>query len=204
MQHKELTKQSLKRKKKMYLISIYFDETTDHKIRSYMKQIAKHTDNTAMLEGNVPPHITISAFRCNSEVLARACFERITRKVFAGELQWVSVGAFLPQVLYLSPVLNEYLQKISETIYKEVTQEEEIFLSGNYRPYAWMPHATLAKQLTKEQMKNAFEVMQNQFGPFRSKVIKIGLAKTNPYTDLEIFELKEKRSIEKIDSTLQE
>ena len=34
----------------MYLISIYFDEKTESKIRSYMKQIARHTENAHMLD----------------------------------------------------------------------------------------------------------------------------------------------------------
>lgn len=174
----------------MYLISVYFDETTDNKIRSCMKQIAKRTGNDAMLDGNVPPHITISAFRTSSEELAKKIFERVSGKARVGELQWVSVGVFFPQVIYLAPVLNEYIQQLSEITYKEVTQTKNVEPCGNYQPYAWMPHATLAKKLTKEQMKIAFEVMQSQFGPFESKCVKLGLAKTNPYKDLAIFELK--------------
>lgn len=173
----------------MYLISIYFDENTDQKIRNYMKQIAKYTGNTEMLDGNVPPHVTISAFRTDSEQYAKEIFERAAGQICGGELQWVSVGMFLPQVIYLAPVLNAYIQELAEIIYREVSRDN-VTLSGHYRPFAWMPHATLAKKLTKEEMKIAFEVMQNQFGPFESRVVKIGLAKTNPYTDLAIFKLK--------------
>ena len=174
----------------MYLISLYFDQMTDNKLRSYMKQIAKRTENTVMLDDNIPPHVTVSAFQTESEGLAIEIFERATRNLAAGNLQWVSVGTFLPQVIYVAPVLNEFLQGLSETIYKEMIGTENVVLRGNYQPYAWMPHATLAKHLTKEQMRDAFEVMQNQFAPFESKIIKIGLAKTNPYTDLTAFELK--------------
>lgn len=174
----------------MYLISLYFDEMTDNRIRSYIRQIAKKTENYAMIDGNVPPHITVAAFQADSEEIAMGIFERVTSEVKAGSLQWVSVGTFLPQVIFVSPVLNEYLQQISETVYKEITHTENIVLRGNYRPYAWMPHATLAKHLTKNQMKEAFEVMQNQFGPFQSRVVRAGLAKTNPYTDIKIVELK--------------
>lgn len=174
----------------MYLISLYFDEMTDNRIRNYMKQIAKRTGNRAMLEGNVPPHVTVSAFQTESEALAIEIFERVAGKLTAGNLQWVSVGTFLPQVIYILPVLNEYLQNLTEIIYKEITHTENVLLRGNYQPYAWVPHATLAKHLTKEQMGAAFEVMQNQFGPFESMAVKIGLAKTNPYTDLAVFELK--------------
>lgn len=174
----------------MYLISIYFDKNTEYKIKSYMKQIAKNTGNQMMLEGKIPPHITVSAFHADSLECAEVIFERICKQVKAGNIQWVSVAAFLPQVIYLSPVLNEYLQRLSETIYKEVMQMETAEPRGYYQPYRWMPHATLAKHLEKEQMKTAFEIMQNQFGPFESRVTKIGLAETNPYTDLAVFELK--------------
>lgn len=174
----------------MYLISLYFDEMTDNRLRSYMKQIAKHTGNTAMLDGNVPPHVTVSAFQTESEERAIEIFERVTGNLTAGNLQWVSVGTFLPHVIYISPVLNEYLQNLTETIYKEISHTQNVALRGNYQPYAWVPHATLAKHLAKEQMRAAFEVMQNQFGPFKSKVVKVGLAKTNPYTDLVVLELK--------------
>lgn len=173
----------------MYLISIYFDEKTEHKIRSYMKQIAKRTGNTYMLDGNVPPHITISAFQSNSEAQAREIFEKTTKNISAGDLQWVSVGMFFPNVIYLAPVLNEYLHNLSVITYKEAIREK-VSVKHCYQPFSWLPHATLAKQLSKEQLKAAFEIMQNQFGAFGGRVKKIGLAKTNPYKDLIIFELK--------------
>ncbi len=174
----------------MYLISIYFDDITDSRIRNYMKQIAKYTGSTAMLDGNIPPHITISGFQTDSERTAKEIFDRITKKTAAGTLQWVSVGVFLPHVIYLLPVLNEYLQRLSEITYKEVIVEKNVMLSPYYKPFQWLPHATLCKRLTKEQMKIAFEVMQNQFGPFESEITRIGLAKTNPYTDLALFKIK--------------
>ena len=46
----------------MYLISLYFDEGTNKKIQLYMEQIAQRTGNMAMIDGKVPPHITLSAF----------------------------------------------------------------------------------------------------------------------------------------------
>lgn len=176
----------------MYLISIYFDAVTENRIKSYMKQIAKYTGNTTMLDGNVPPHITISGFQTDSEQKAKEIFKRITAKAEAGSLQWVSVGTFLPHVIYLLPVLNEYLYQLSEITYREVILEENVTISPYYRPFQWMPHAALSKRLTKEQMRIAFEVMQNQFGPFGSEITKIGLAQTNPYTDLAVFRLEQK------------
>ena len=51
----------------MYLISIYFDEETNKKIQAYINVIAKSTGNTYMIEGQVPPHITISSIEAKRE-----------------------------------------------------------------------------------------------------------------------------------------
>lgn len=174
----------------MYLISIYFDEGTEYKFRGYMKQIAKHTKNTTMLEGNVPPHITIGAFRAETEMIAREIFHGITRQVSKGEVHWVTIGSFLPGVIYVSPILNEYLQQLSDINKKELNKKESIWTDQRYEPFSWYPHTTLGKKMTKEQLITAFQVLQNQFAPFIGKVVRIGLAATNPYRDLEIYELK--------------
>jgi 2'-5' RNA ligase len=174
----------------MYLISVYFDERTENRILGYMKQIAKYTGNTEMLDGNVPPHITIAAFCTDSERKARELFQKASEKIDRGNVQWVSVGSFLPGAIYITPVLNEYLHRLSEIYNEEIKKQEEVEGNLRYQPFGWLPHTTLAKHLTKEQMKNAFETMQNQFGAFEGNVVKIGLAKTNPYTDLDIIALK--------------
>ena len=174
----------------MYLISLYFDEKTDNRIRSYMKQIARHTGNTTMIDGSVPPHITVAAFDAESVEDAVEIFKKTASDLKQGDIRWVTVGTFLPKVFYISPILNEYLHNISEIIYKEIGQREHVVPKGNYGPYRWVAHATLAKHLETEQMRVAFKVMQNQFAPFESKVVKCGLAKTGPYTDLLVYELK--------------
>lgn len=174
----------------MYLISVYFDETTDDRFRSYMKQIAKHTGNNVMIEGNVPPHITVSAFHSYNEETALEIFCNIKKQVLSGELQFVSVGSFFPQVLFVAPVLNEYLHQISICTYKEVIKCEDVVVGERTRPFGWMPHMTIGRELSPEQLYQAFEVMQKQFSPFKGKVAKIGLARTKPYTDIETYVLK--------------
>ena len=95
----------------MYLISLYFDEGTNKKIQLYMEQIAQRTGNMAMIDGKVPPHITLSAFDMAEEEKAIAGFMAMEQEFEKGQIFWCSVGMFLPHTIYLSPVLNAYLQK---------------------------------------------------------------------------------------------
>lgn len=172
----------------MYLISLYFDNTTNQRIQQYMNQLAKKTGNTAMTDEQVPPHITISAFETKQEDEVIERFKRTALELQSGTIQWVSVGTFLPSVLYIAPVLNEYLHTLSEQIYASIANMEDITIRPCYRPLQWMPHTTIGKKLSREEMLMAFQMMQNQFGVFSGKAVKIGLAKTNPYRDLVVVD----------------
>ena len=168
----------------MYLISLYFDDVTNDRIQSYMNQIAKRTGNDAMLAGKVPPHITLSAFETMQEPEAVMVFEDLAKDFMRGEIMWCSVGMFLPHTIYLMPVMNHYLFQMSEQAYRHISQMHQVKIHQRYQPFSWIPHSTIGKQLSQSELKEAFAVMQEQFGVFRGTAVGIGLAKTNPYTDI--------------------
>lgn len=174
----------------MYLISIYFDEKTDKKIRYFMEQVAKNTGNTTLLDDKVPPHITISAFETNEEDIAITCLKECCDTLKKGDLQWVSVSTFFPYVIYLSPVLNEYLFSLSKTIFDNFSGLDNISINKYYQPFSWQPHTTIGRKLSEDQMQLAFQTLQKHFAPFKGTITKIGLAKTNPHRDIALFDLK--------------
>ena len=174
----------------MYLVSIYFDENTNRILNHYIKTVAKHTGNFQMIKGEVPPHITLSAFDTKHEQDLLLVLEECVSKMKSGELQWVSVGSFLPYVLFVSPVLSEYLHGLSVEVNQGISKIQDARIRPCYQPFQWMPHATIGKKLSQSEMKIAFETMQHQFGVFKGTVTKIGLAKTNPYEDIRIWELQ--------------
>lgn len=107
-----------------------------------------------------------------------------SENICPGTIQIVTVGQLFPYVFYCAPVLNRYLQEMSETIYDAFKDIPETTISKLYRPYQWMPHITLGKTLDKEQMQQAFLVAQESFQPLKATVTEIGLAKTNPHKDI--------------------
>lgn len=174
----------------MYLVSIYFDDKTNKQIQRYINQVAEKTGNTFMIDGKVPPHITVSAFETQNETEGIQALENVVKRLESGALTWASVGQLLPYVIYTAPVLNEYLHEMSVEIYDAISQVEGVKISPYYQPFQWLPHTTIGKTLSKEQMKVAFEVMQNSFQVFNGKVVKIGLAKPNPHRDIKSWKLK--------------
>ena len=173
----------------MYLVSIYFDEKTNRRVQQYNDKVAENTGNTFMLDGKVPPHITISAFETQDEAAAIESLERALARLRQGTLEWVSVGEFFPYVIFLIPVLNEYLHEICAIVNDQLSKTNGNKISPYYRPFQWLPHTTIAKKLTKEQMQTAFEVLQNSFGMFEGEVVRIGLAKPNPHRNIATWEM---------------
>lgn len=173
----------------MYHISLYFDEKTSNRITSFMRLVAKHTKNDEMIVGKVPPHITFSIFKADNEKAAIETLKRIAARIKQDSIRWIGIGSFLPSVIYISPLQDEYLFNVCRIIYEEVIIIDGVKVNERYQPYNWVPHTTIAKNMTNEQLKIAFEVMQGCFGMFEGNAIKIGLAKTNPYNDIFTLEL---------------
>lgn len=174
----------------MYLISIYFDFETQNKLNLLMQRVAKATGNRFMLDNQVPPHITVASVetKCEEELLAR--IERIAKDLKQGEITFVSAGSFSAKVVFVQPVLNEYLHQLSVALTKALEQMEETILSPYYQPFSWLPHCTIGKQLSKEQVQRALTELSAYFVPINSCVTKIGVAKTNPYRDIKVWDLQ--------------
>ena len=175
----------------MYLISVYFDDKSNKIISDYINKIAKKTGNVFMTENYVPPHLTLMSVEARNEKKLTEVMEQLEKCLTKGQIQIVSVGALLPYVLYAAPVLNLYLEDMIEQVHDMVKNIPEVRMSRYYQPMQWLPHITLGKKLSKEQMQEAFAVMQEQFVPMEVTVSEIGLAKTNPHRDLIRVELND-------------
>lgn len=168
----------------MYLISAYFDESANKRLQQLIDRIAAESGNHFMLDHHVPPHMTLSSMEARNPDILLPHIEPLQDELSQGTVQFVSVGMFFPYVIYAAPVLNEYLRSTMQQIYDRVAGIEEVSVSRYYRPMQSLPHVTLGKQLSKEQMRAAFAVVQNGFTPFGGKIVSVGLAKTNPHEDV--------------------
>lgn len=175
----------------MYLVSLYFDAKTDNKIRNLIKLVARKSGNLFMIEEKVPPHITIAAIESKDEAQLVECLHGICDQLEQGQITWGSVGTFLPYVIYIAPILNQYLHEVSVQFNSKLATLDGVKLRQNYQPFSWIPHTTIAKKMSPEEMRVAFEVLQTSFGVMEGNVVRIGLAKTNPYREVASWKLKE-------------
>lgn len=173
----------------MYHITLYFDEKTTERMHKLIEKVAQATGNGYMLEAKVPPHITLCALECEDENALKERLECVSGSLKQGTLQWVSIGAFLPGVIFLQPVLNVYLQGLTEQVHACVQDLLGVKIKSCYKPFSWLPHSTVGKKLTSEELRIAFEVLQKEFTVFEGQVVRIGLAKMNPHREIASWEL---------------
>lgn len=172
----------------MYLISLYFDQKTNKQINNYINNCIQ--DDNYMKNHHIPPHLTISAFYHQDEKRIIEHFKNSVKTFSSQSIYYVAVGTFFPHVIYITPVLNQYLMTLSLTLYQQLKTISDISFQPYYLPYQWLPHTTIGKRLTPIQMQETFHYLQKEFVPFYAKIEKIGLSKTNPYQDLLVIELK--------------
>ena len=173
----------------MYLVSLYFDDDTSRKIQRLIDKVASKSGNGSMTDGNVPPHITIAAFQTNEDSRVIELLDDIMKDIQRGVLTFASIGVFKSSVIYVAPVLNEYLHSLSVNINEGMSSIKNISISKFYIPFQWIPHATIGKNMSSEQLMLAFQESVKEFCAFNGKVTRIGLTKTNPYEEIAVWNL---------------
>lgn len=174
----------------MYLISLYFDKETEALLQKHMERVAAKTGNPYMLDNRIPPHITIASSRSGKVERLTAELENMAGTWRQGTVEYVAIGSFKPHVLFLLPVLNSYLHGLcvsANEVLDRCSGEEGENL---YRPFGWVPHTTIGRTLSEEQMRKGFQVLQANFQPFSGRIVRVGLAQSNPYRDIRIWELQ--------------
>lgn len=177
----------------MYLVSLYFDDKASRKIQGFINKVAIRSGNNFMVDRQVPPHITIASFQTDEENKIIEILDKRIKDIEVGIINWVSIGVFKSSVIFLSPVLNKYLHNLSVSIYESISLVENMCISKYYLPFQWMPHTTIAKKLNKEELILAFQELEKNFTIFSGMVTRIALSKTNPYEDIIVWELDNKK-----------
>ena len=172
-----------------YAIILCFDSDTESKFNRIIESIAGRGISSYMTDIKIPPHITLSCFRTEN-------IETIVNKLDGcvpgfkpGNITWASLGAFVPNVLFAAPVLNEQLLNACININRLIKPFSTAGDNGHYLPYQWVPHTALAVKLSNGELKKAFDIVAEQFVPINGKSNRILIAECNPFKAIKIWNL---------------
>ncbi len=173
-----------------YAVTLEFDKESQNKIQLMIDEVAGATGCDYMKRSNIPPHVTVSALVSDNESALLSEMESIAASISKDSVWFVNIGVFNPFVIYLGPVMNEFLQNTCRTVNERLLKYAEVGNRGRYLPNQWIPHAAIAVKLTPDALKEAFAIVQEKFTAFGATAERIVLARAEPYEELKSWELK--------------
>ena len=175
-----------------YAVTLEFDKETENKIQEMIDEVARVTGCDYMKQSKIPPHVTVSALVSDNEAALLTEMENIAASMNEGSVFFANIGIFNPLVIYLGPVMNEFLQDTCRTVNERLLKYGEVGNRGRYMPNQWVPHAGIAVKLTPELLKEAFTIVQEKFSVFEATAERIVLARAEPYEELKSWKLNSK------------
>jgi 2'-5' RNA ligase len=175
-----------------YAITLYFDKTAEDKINDLVYKIAESNGNKYMLENNIKPHITIAYFEYNKNI--NSIIELLDKNIpilnmGIGQTFLGSIGTFIPAVLFISPVINNYLLNFNKKANELLEKNKKIKFIGFYLENKWVPHVSLGVKLNKNELLKGMEILVNNYQNIFAEVNKIALVECNPYKEIKTWKL---------------
>jgi hypothetical protein len=173
-----------------YAVVIYFDKSTENSICNLQKSICENNVNRYLLDTSIPPHVTLSLFSADINEDLIEVVRSFANSLKVNPIKLTSIGLFNtnPAVLYLAPVLDNYLKDIHENLHNKLSQYIADF-NSYYLSEFWVPHCAIGLKLSKEELIRAVDVAYSEFVPITCTIRKIVIAKCNTYKEIRSFDL---------------
>ena len=137
-----------------YAVTLEFDKESEEKIQKMIDEVSLATGCDYMKTAGIPPHVTLSVIISDNEEALLSQMEDIAGRLKKGSVTFANIGVFNPLVIYLGPVMNEFLLEGCKLVNESMLKYSQVGNHGNYLPNQWVPHAAVAVKLSSETLKN--------------------------------------------------
>jgi len=166
----------------MYAIELYLEEKYASKIKSLWIRLADASITTAMIENGCQPHLTLGVFDDLDVNATINLLDLFFDTVKVPMLDFDVFGCFpVTKVLHCPPTVTNPLLAL-HTQFHEVISLVVSRPVLYYQPGHWVPHCTLAIDLTVETLSRAFEEVLVDWQPFQSHFKAVALVNPLPKT----------------------
>ncbi len=168
-----------------YAIELFYDLESEQSVRNVWDGIGKALGKPSLWELGARPHVSLAVYNADLDTTG---FEDRLREFATSvepfELRMSSVGTFPGSegVVFLSPVVTRQLLGVHERYHKAFSRYDA-FGSAYYLPGNWMPHCTVAIDLTAPEIKEAVAFCREAFQPITGQLREIGLVEFRPVVE---------------------
>jgi 2'-5' RNA ligase len=173
-----------------YAIELYLDNESGEKvqlIRDKLKEKGINVDEGAR------PHVSLAIYQdLNLQVFEKQLGEFAKQNKFF-DIVLASIGIFATEasVVFLAPTVTSELLRFHKGFH-DFFKENDNAAWDYYRPGKWVPHCTLAMDLTNEMVSGAVEIVRQFSLPIQGRVDRIGVLEFSPNKHLFEFIMNNK------------
>jgi len=168
-----------------YALQLYFDPSTDAKVRKLWRRFAEAGIARHLVESANRPHLTLAVYDNLDVVTAERELLLFVPTLAPFPVIFTHVGVFTQPspVVFLAPVVTIDLLDLHQ-----VTHERFVgFGTGPhqfYLPRRWIPHCTIALHVDRQTLPLSMEVIQEISLPMTGTVTELGIVRVSPTSPL--------------------
>ncbi len=167
--------------KPQFDVILRFDRQTEEHFDALIERLAQVTGNTTRLCNGQPPHVSMGIFDIVDDSDPVRVMEGVLRGLQPFSVTFDALGAFLPGTLIAAPIMTDEMIAMNRAIH---TAADPIFVPSRQYVYGtWVPHLTLAAELTHAELVQAFDAAGIDWKPLSARTVSILVVHHFPYTE---------------------
>lgn len=165
-----------------YAIELYFDDKSTMEVEEIWSKLRER--NISLDEGT-NPHISLAIYEDIDVEYFKEKLQVFAKGMEPFDLKLASVEMFATDkpVVFLSPTVTEELLYLHEKFHKYFKEYDTVEWDY-YKPGNWVPHCTLAMNLSKNMVQETLDVCQEISLPIDIKIKGIGILEFKPNKQL--------------------
>lgn len=167
-----------------YSTELYFDQDSENKIKEYLNIIKREGIENLFYNLGALPHISLAVYNDNINhlELIKNLEKFQLNKV---NISFKNIGYFCSNenAIFLCPKINYELLDLHKRYHEEfreyIKNEWEYYLPEN-----WIPHCSIAFEVSNEDFIKTIRILKNDFEPIDVTIEKIGFIRSRPIEKL--------------------
>lgn len=166
-------------------VALFLDLESERAVRALWQRLADEGVSRTMLDAGIGPHVTLVVSPALDASRAEPLLEAVAREAPAIETRLSSIGAFPggDRFAFLAPVVSAPLLALQDAARRAVERaggEPE----GYYAAGAWVPHVSVAGELTPEELGRAVAICAAATLPASTRLERLSLVEFPPVREL--------------------
>jgi len=179
-----------------YAVEMNFDAESDGRIRALWRRLADAGLNSAMIDYNASPHISLAVFDEIEPKLLRLVMADFARRVTPITVRMAAVGTFPPGAkgdegaVFLAPSVSAHLLAHHDRFHRML---HNLNIRGDeyYRPGNWVPHCTVALDAPPDKVGEIIAVCRQSDVFHDARLVAVSLVEFRPVEELYRYSFEE-------------